>query len=52
MKNVATVQAILQSRIVDKEYDALVKEESKKLSDWIDSVLFRKLYGMSEPYKK
>ena len=52
MKNVATIQAILQSRIVDKEYDALVKEESKKLADWIDNEVFEKLYGSAESYKK
>ncbi len=44
MENIATVQAIIEARITDKEYDALVKEEARKLCDWIDTQVLERIY--------
>lgn len=44
MENIETVQAKINAGITDKEYDALVKEEARKLCDWIDTQILERIY--------
>ncbi len=43
MENIATVQAKIEAGITDKEYDALIKEEARKMMEWIDEQIYQQI---------